>query len=170
MGERHVHANRVGRLPHPVRRGRRPGRGIRSSPSPAPRARDGWRPADAAGYRQSGPIDVATVAADPAASAYERVLADAGASVFRDSVDARVVAGVRDRTGKQIDSQVQVGGWPALPAGVAAVDTDGDGMPGAWERTHGLDPTARDGAALAKDAGGYTNLEIYLAEIAKVRR
>jgi len=124
----------------------------------------------APGYRQSGPIDVAPVAADPAALAYERVLADAGASVFRDSVDARVVAGVRDRSGRLIDSQAQVGGWPVLPAGVAAADTDGDGMPDAWETAHGFNPKTADGVALAKDGSGYTNLELYLADIAKARR
>lgn len=122
----------------------------------------------APGWRQAGPIDVAPVAADPAASAFERVLADAGASVFRDSVDARVVAGVRDRTGRLIDSQAQVGGWPVLPAGVAAVDTDGDGMPDAWEAAHGLAPKTPDGAT-DRDGDGWTNLEDYLAEAAKRR-
>ena len=120
------------------------------------------------GYRQTGPIDVAPVAADPAALAYERVLADAGASVYRDSVDARVVAGVRDRTGRQIDSQAQVGGWPVLPAGVAAADTDGDGMPDAWEKAHGLNPKKADGA-LDRNGDGWTNLEDYLADAAKRR-
>ena len=132
---------------------------------------DPWSLVDglqAPGYRQAGPIDVAPVAADPAASAYERVLKDAGASVFRDSVDARVVAGVRDRSGKQIDSQAQVGGWPVLPAGVAAVDTDGDGMPDAWEKAHGLDPKTADGA-LDRNGDGWTNLEDYLADAAKRR-
>jgi hypothetical protein len=126
---------------------------------------DGLR---APGYRQVAPIDVAPVAADPAASAYERVLADAGASVFRDSVDAQVVAGVRDRSGKQIDSQTQVGGWPVLPAGAAAVDSDGDGMPDAWETAHGLDPKTADGAA-DRNGDGWTNLEDYLADAAKKR-
>jgi hypothetical protein len=122
------------------------------------------------GYRQSGPIDVAPVVADPAASAFERVLRDAGASAYRDSVDARVVAGVRDKTGKQIDSQVQVGGWPVLPTGAAAIDTDGDGMPDAWEKPHGLDPKRADGAAQAKTGSGWTNLELYLADAASRRR
>ncbi|CAN5401038.1 pectate lyase [soil metagenome] len=122
----------------------------------------------APGYRQAAPIAVAPVAADPAALAYERVLKDAGASVYRDSVDARVVAGVRDRTGQQIDSQKEVGGWPALPTGVAAVDTDGDGMPDAWETVHGHNPNMADGAA-DRDGDGWTNLEDYLAEAAKRR-
>jgi hypothetical protein len=123
-----------------------------------------------AGYRQAAPIDVAPVAAEPADKAYERVLATAGASVFRDSVDARVVAGVRDRTGAVINSQKDVGGWPALPAGKPAKDIDGDGMPDAWEKAHGLDPkSAADGAAPARDGSGYTNLELYLADAAGKR-
>ncbi|MEH0197398.1 pectate lyase [Caulobacter sp. CCNWLY153] len=123
-----------------------------------------------AGYRLPAPVDVGPVKSDPAPLAYERVLADAGASVFRDSVDARIVAGVRDRTGKMINSQKDVGGWPALPAGKPARDSDGDGMPDAWEKAHGLDPkTPADGAVQAKDGSGYTNLELYLADAARRR-
>jgi hypothetical protein len=64
--------------------------------------------------RLTAPLYVALVKADPAASAYKRVLAKAGASKPRDSVDARVVADVRARTGRIIDSQADVGGWPDL--------------------------------------------------------
>ena len=40
-----------------------------------------------------------------------------------------------------------------------------DGMPDAWETTHGLDPgDSRDGAAVAKNR--YTNVENYLNELA----
>jgi hypothetical protein len=121
------------------------------------------------GYRQAGPIDIAPVTPDPAASAYERVLAEAGASVFRDAVDARVVEGVRARTGAIIDSQSAVGGWPALPAGLAAPDTDGDGMPDAWERARGLNPAQPDGTA-DRDGDGWTNLEDYLAQAAQAKQ
>lgn len=81
---------------------------------------DGVLPADpwslTAGIinRLSAPLYVAPVVADPAASAYKRVLAKAGASKPRDSVDARVAADVRVRTGRIIDSQTAVGGWPDL--------------------------------------------------------
>ena len=122
-----------------------------------------------AGYRLAAPADVAPVTPDPADKAYERVLADAGASVWRDPVDRRIVAGVRTRTGKVIDTQADVGGWPALPSGKAAGDADGDGMPDAWERAHGLDPRKPDGALPAKDGSGWTSLELYLADAAKAR-
>ncbi len=121
------------------------------------------------GYRQGAPIDIAPVAADPAPSAYERILADAGASVSRDAVDLRVIEGVRARTGKVINNEQEVGGWPALAPGKAAPDTDGDGMPDAWETAHDLNPRKADGATLAKDGSGWTNLELYLADAAKVR-
>ena len=53
--------------------------------------------------------------------------ADAGASVWRDPVDKRILEGVKTRTGKVINIQSDVGGWPVLPAGKAVKDTDGDG-------------------------------------------
>jgi hypothetical protein len=113
------------------------------------------------GYRLAAPVDVAPVAADPAASAMTHVLASAGAWP-RDAADARVVAGVRSRTGRQIDSQADVGGWPALAAGRPEPDTDGDGMPDAWERAHGLDPRRADGND-DRNGDGMTNLEDWLA-------
>jgi hypothetical protein len=122
-----------------------------------------------AGYRLSAPVEVAPVTPEPADKAYQRVLADAGASVWRDPVDRRIVEGVRTRTGKVINTQADVGGWPDLPAGKPLRDSDGDGMPDAWEAAHGLDPRKPDGALPAKDGSGWTNLELYLADAAKVR-
>lgn len=118
------------------------------------------------GYRLTAPVDVAPVTPDPAAHAYDCVLASAGASKARDAVDARVVAGVRDRTGVQIDSQRDVGGWPMLKSVPAPRDSDDDGMPDAWERSHGLDPKAADGNG-DRDRDGFTNLEEWLAGVAE---
>ena len=101
------------------------------------------------------------VRTDDAEVAYRRVLAEAGASVARDAVDQSVVRSVEQRSGSLIDSQRQVGGWPALRSGLAPPDSDRDGMPDAWEAARGLDPRDRlDGAA--PRAGGTTNLEAYL--------
>lgn len=68
----------------------------------------------------------------PAADAAARVLADAGARPWdRDATDRRIVDGVRNRTGRIIDSQDEVGGYPVaapvrrpleIPADPAAVD------------------------------------------------
>ena len=102
---------------------------------------------------------------ETAAASYTRVLATAGASRSRDSVDTAVIAGVRDRTGHQIDSQREMGGWPVLATGKAPRDSDRDGMPDAWERAHGLDP-ARDDSASDRNGDGYTAIEDYLNELA----
>lgn len=119
----------------------------------------------APGYRLTTPVEMPPVATDSAASSYAKVLAKAGASRARDSVDAAVVAGVRDRTGHQIDSQRDMGGWPVLATGTSPVDTDHDGMPDAWERSHRLNP-ARDDSASDANHDGYTALEEYLNDLA----
>lgn len=98
----------------------------------------------------------------PAEEAYELVLRNAGASRRRDSADARLVQGVRDRTHRMINSQDEVGGWPPLATLSAPPDSDRDGMPDAWERARQLnpeDPADRNGD---RDRDGYTNLEEYL--------
>jgi hypothetical protein len=99
---------------------------------------------------------------DDALTAYNRVLADAGASHARDSVDARVVDEVIRRTGHIIDSQADVGGWPDIPPAQAPADSDRDGMPDAWERASGLNPDDPEDRNGDLNHDGYTNLEEYL--------
>jgi pectate lyase len=97
-----------------------------------------------------------------ATEAFERVLQNAGASLHRDAADERLVIGVRDRTNRLIDSQDQVGGWPQLKSVQPPVDTDGDGMPDDWERSHGLNPNGPKDGNADRDGDGFTNLEEYL--------
>ncbi|WP_029418004.1 pectate lyase [Brevundimonas bacteroides] len=120
---------------------------------------------DGDGYHLPARPDWALPTATSAAEAEMAVLARAGASRVRDAVDARVIASVRDRTGRIIDSQDQVGGWPDLDPGTPWIDTDGDGMPDDWERAHGHDPATPDGAA-DPDGDGFTNLEGWLNSLA----
>jgi len=114
------------------------------------------------GYRLAGPLAVGPVERDPAPSAYGRVLAGAGASRVRDSVDARVVESVRSRTGRHIDSQTEVGGWPELAPGSPWTDGDGDGMPDSWEAKHRLDPGDPSDGNSDRNGNGYTELEEWL--------
>jgi len=63
-----------------------------------------------------------------------------------------------------IDSQADVGGWPTLTSTTAPEDTDHDGMPDAWESSHGLNPNdGEDRNEVADD--GFTMLEKYLNSI-----
>jgi len=98
-----------------------------------------------------------------AKDAYKSVLATVGASLpRRDSVDLQIIDEVRRGKGSIIDSQQQMGGWPELKSTPPPADSDGDGMPDAWERKHGLNPNDPTDGATDKDRDGYTNLEEYL--------
>ena len=101
-------------------------------------------------------------ATQSAEDAYELVLAHAGASLSRDAVDERVIADVRNRTGRLLDSQDEVGGWPILRTRGVWADADGDGMADVWEAAHGLDPEDPKDGPQDRDGDGYTNLEEYI--------
>lgn len=117
----------------------------------------------AAGFRSLAPaITPSGIAPEPARRAYERVLNHAGAITPRDRVDARVVASVREDTGRLIDSPRDVGGWPVYATAPAPQDTDHDGMPDAWERAHGLNPSDLADSRADRNQDGYTNVEEYI--------
>ena len=119
-----------------------------------------------------------------APDAFNSVTEYAGASLRMDDVDKRVTdetrTGTASCTGSSddpdkdpvgpgiIDTEADAGGWPTYGATsdeIAAVkDTDGDGMPDAFETGFGLDPDdPSDGNARTLDKyGRYTNLEMYL--------
>src|SRR3954469_18340379 len=115
--------------------------------------------ASEATLRVNEPFVVAPVRTQSAEEAFELVLKNVGASLVRDSVDTRIVSEARTGTahfgstygggGKGIiDTPADVGGWPELKSAPAPADVDGDGMPDAWERAHGLNPSdSSDGAA-----------------------
>jgi hypothetical protein len=72
------------------------------------------------------------------------------------------VKDTREGTGKLLDSQKQVGGWPVLKSKPALKDTDRDGMPDDWEKMKGLNLNdASDGNRNTLNKN-YTNLEVYL--------
>jgi hypothetical protein len=130
---------------------------------------DPWtlvKDSDRPDYRLAARPDWAAAATETPDAAAEAVLSGAGAGRVRDAVDARVIAGVRDRSGRIIDSQSQVGGWPELAAGAPWVDGDGDGMPDDWERARGLDPANAADGPTDRNGDGFTNLEDWLNELA----
>jgi hypothetical protein len=126
---------------------------------------DPWslvRDSDRPGYRLAARPDWAEAARETAVEAELRVLTQVGAGRVRDAVDARIIEGVRNRTGHIIDSQIQVGGWPALEAGSPWIDSDGDGMPDDWETVRGLDPVDPADGNADRDGDGFTHLEDWL--------
>jgi hypothetical protein len=110
------------------------------------------------------------VTVDTAQVAYEKIVAAAGCSLRRDAVDTLLVKHLTTKTGKLLNSQTDLdkevggGGFGELKGGPAPQDSDGDGIPDAWETAHGLDPhDAADSNRL--DKSGYTMLELYLASL-----
>ncbi len=140
---------------------------------------DNWRGVDGIStstkeeIRLDEPLDAPALTPHDAYEAFEHVVARAGAVLpKRDALDTRIIGEVVTGTVHYggaygellgiIDSQVTVGGWPALEGTGAPADSDHDGMPDEWEDTMGLnrdDPADRNGDL---DGDGYTNLEEYL--------
>ncbi len=124
--------------------------------------RDNWKMIRGTrpGSKAAKAFAVAPVKTDPAEQAYERILRDVGATLpARDAVDTRIVDQVKNSTGRIINSQNDVGGWPALEQAEPPADTDGDGMPDAWETRHALDPAEAADNTRDADQDGYTNVE-----------
>lgn len=107
-----------------------------------------------------------------ASSLVDNLLPDVGATLpYRDMVDAYMVREVKTfgKEGALLSNENQ------LPFGIPSswttatfekpVDTDGDGMPDAWETANGTDPNTDDAMTIA--ANGYTNIENYINSIAR---
>jgi len=108
------------------------------------------------------PFDAPGVRTLSARNAYNFVLKNAGANIpARDAVDGRIISQIKNKTGRVINTQNQVGGWPVFNEGIAPLDKDGDGMNDYWEEQNGFNPNIADGN-LDRDEDGYTNLEEYL--------
>ena len=94
---------------------------------------------------------------------YESVLSGAGAILpVRDPVDQRIINEIRQGTGRIINSQKDVGGWPVYQAADVPTDKDRDGMSDKWEQSHGLNSADADDHRNDLDNDGYTNLEEYV--------
>lgn len=131
------------------------------------------------------PVDAGEVTTHSAQKAYEKVLAYGGASLFRDACDVRYVDEATNGTTTYNSSHAGVAGiidevndpssseqvsttasFPELTSETRAADfdSDGDGMPDAWEVANGLNPNDASDATLytVDTKGWYTNLEVYL--------
>ena len=116
-------------------------------------------------------------AEESAEQAFETVMAKAGCSFHRDTIDVRIAEEVRNgsatckgsngSTGGLIDTQKDAGGWPMLRTEEPQKDTDRDGIPDAWEEAHGLNPKSNADGKIETLVSGYSNLEVYLNDIVK---
>ena len=118
-----------------------------------------------------------------AENAYEKVIDYVGACLYRDDVDARHAEEVRTGTatytgevGKGIldkvndpsaDEDETLPSFPTLTSASRPdnFDTDGDGMPDAWETANGLNPNDASDANLYtidSEKKWYTNVEVYI--------
>jgi hypothetical protein len=106
------------------------------------------------------------VATTDAFTAYDQVLANAGATKpRRDPVDTCIINDVTNGTGDILGYPSEVGGLPTYNSGTPYPDADADGMSDTWETSCGLNPSnAADGAQTAPN--GYTNLENFINKLA----
>ena len=112
--------------------------------------------------RMDAPFDYPEVTTEPAAQAFESVLAKVGAWP-RDAMNVRTIAEARGGTGSLSnvsDPLIETGPEPP-------VDADLDGMADEWETAHGLDPADDADSALDRDGDGYSNIEEYVNELAQ---
>lgn len=102
------------------------------------------------------------------AQAFKTIVAQAGCSKARDSHDARLIGQLKSlgTIGQFIDNETQVGGIGTIYSGIPITDTDHDGMPDDWEKSHGLDPSDASDATLDRDNDGYLNIEEYANSLA----
>ena len=131
--------------------------------------------------RMEEPCPTGEVTTHDAATAFSKVLDYAGASLYRDDVDARYkrevtsgnpeyIGSVTEKEGL-IDLVADVEGYTEANFGTSSrpvgFDSDGDGMPDDWEIANGLNPDdPGDGNDKKLDTKGwYTNLEVYLSNV-----
>jgi len=125
------------------------------------------------------PCPTGDVTTHTAATAFDKIMLYCGASLNRDEVDVRYMeeakTGTTTYTGSVsgnkglIDLVSDCNGYTEENFGTGSrpdgFDTDGDGMPDAWETANGLNPNDASDAnlyTLDTQKQWYTNLEVYL--------
>ena len=130
---------------------------------------------DGGGDRQSKPYDYPELDTWAGNTLVDNLLPEVGASLpYRDLTDAYMVNEVLSfgKKGNLITSEKDLPyGTPdqwTVFKGTKPADTDGDGMPDAWEEANGTDKTKNDAMTIA--ANGYANIENYINGITRADR
>ena len=123
----------------------------------------------------SKPYNYPELPAWKASELIDSLLPDVGASLpYRDLADHLMVHQCRSfgKEGAIISSEYQLSIGAPTSWGVQSfdkpADTDGDGMPDAWETANGTNPSANDAMTIA--ANGYANIENYINGLNKDNR
>ena len=127
------------------------------------------------GDRQSQPYDYPSLEKWAARDLIANLLPDVGASLpYRDIADCYMISEVMSfgKEGKLItnENELPIGvptSWSWF-AGNKPSDTDGDGMPDAWEQANGTNVSLNDAMTIASN--GYANIENYINSITKDNR
>jgi hypothetical protein len=107
-----------------------------------------------------------------AKDALDHVIKTVGASKARDAVDEFLIDELVSygKKGKIITTEDENGipnNVGTVANGTPPADADKDGMPDEWEKKHGLNPdNAGDCSGKELSADGYTNIEMYINELA----
>ncbi len=125
--------------------------------------------------KMDAPCPIGDITTHTADKAYQKVLENVGASLYRDAVDCRYVNEVETNTATYTGSVGNVSGQLDRVSDQgeytlestsrdANFDADGDGMADAWEQANGgdLDPNAY---TIDSEKKWYTNLEVYLSSL-----
>lgn len=122
--------------------------------------------------RQDTPYDYPELEKFPGNTLVDNLLPTIGASLpYRDLSDCYMIDEVYSfgKKGALIyDEKSLIYGTPDtwnMWAGNKRVDTDGDGMPDAWETANGTNPNVNDAMTIATN--GYTNIENYINSITR---
>ena len=123
-----------------------------------------------AATRESEPYDYPALELNPGKTLLETNLPTVGASLpYRDMTDCYMIDEVLSY-GKQgaliSNEETLVYGAPdtwKVYAGIKKQDSDGDGMPDAWESANGTNPAKDDAMSMADN--GYANIENYINSI-----
>ena len=130
---------------------------------------------DGGGDRQATAYDYPALEKWAAKDLIDKLLPDVGASLpYRDLADCYMVDEVLSygKKGNLITNENELPiGVPTTWSwfkGTKPADTDGDGMPDAWETANGTDPTKNDAMVIASN--GYANIENYINSITREDR
>jgi len=139
---------------------------------------------DCVRIKLDNPVETGEVTTHTAVMAYEKVLANVGASLYRDAVDARYMEEAKTGTTHYKGSATKTGDGKTithLPGIIdfvkdqgtytlestsrpAGFDSDNDGIPDEWEKANGLNPNDASDAKLYTidtEKKWYTNIEVY---------